>query len=47
MMAVEGAGINVAEIETIRVAMHGVALPLRELRAPESGTTLKLYRINP
>lgn len=45
MTAVEGGGISASEIAAIRIAMHGVALPRREPRAPESGTSLKLYLI--
>jgi len=45
MEAIEGDGINASEIETIRAAMHGIALPRRELHAPDSGTNSKLYRI--
>jgi hypothetical protein len=45
MTAVEGEGVSAAEIETIRGAMHGIALPGRNLHAPSVGTQSKLYRI--
>ncbi len=45
MTAVEGDGINAAEIAAIRSAMRGTVLPRRELHAPDSGTSAKLYII--
>ncbi|MEO6835635.1 MAG: hypothetical protein ABI231_06990, partial [Candidatus Tumulicola sp.] len=42
-----GEGLSAAEIGSIRLAMHGVALLRRELHAPSSGTSGKLYRLNP
>ncbi len=43
MSVVEGDGISTREIEAIRNAMHGVALPGRWPYAPEPGTSLKAY----
>jgi hypothetical protein len=45
MTAVEGHDISAREIDAIRVAMHGTAVPRRNLHAPESGTSLKLRLI--
>jgi hypothetical protein len=36
-------GIGVGEIESIRRAMHGVALPQRDARVPASGSTSTVY----
>jgi hypothetical protein len=36
-------GISLAEIETIRRAMHGLVLPQREPHAPGRGATSKVY----
>lgn len=44
MTVVEGEGITASEIEAIRVAMHGVALPTRELHTPTSGTRFIILR---
>ena len=43
MSAVDGSGISVSEIEAIRSAMHGVALPESWPWAPEPGTAQKAY----
>jgi hypothetical protein len=43
MMATQSDGISAREIEAIQEAMRGVALPRRELHAPDTGTTMKLY----
>ncbi len=43
MMATQSDGISAPEIEAIQAAMRGVALPRRELHAPDTGTTMKLY----
>jgi hypothetical protein len=45
MSAIEGVGISAREIEAIRVAMHGVALPRRWPYHPEPGDPLKFYTI--
>jgi len=46
MTATEGAGLSAPEIEAIRVAMRGVALPRAETRAQlGSGTLVKLHLI--
>jgi hypothetical protein len=45
MTAVATEDISPAEIDAIRVAMHGVSLPRRELHAPNPGTSRTLYRI--
>jgi len=43
MTAIEGEGITSAEIEAIRTAMNGVALPSRWPNPPEPGAPLKFY----
>lgn len=45
MSATEGDGMSVAEIEGIRDAMHGAAVPQRDLHTPSAGGSMKLYRI--
>jgi hypothetical protein len=46
MTAIENEDVSASEIDAIRVAMHGVALPRRELHAPDPGTSHTLYRID-
>ena len=45
--AVEGPGISAAEIEAIRTAMHGQAMPLRDLHAPDTGSSYAVHIIPP
>jgi hypothetical protein len=45
MSAIEGEGISGREIEAIRIAMHGIALPGRWPYRPEPGDSLKFYTI--
>lgn len=47
MSATEGDGISAAEIEAIRVAMRGIALPRRALHAPDTGTSYKAIILHP
>ncbi|HEV7180583.1 MAG TPA: hypothetical protein VGN11_11985 [Candidatus Baltobacteraceae bacterium] len=42
MTATEGSQISAAEILAIQTAMHGIAVPRRELHTPETGMTMKL-----
>jgi len=46
MTAIENEDVSATEIDAIRIAMHGVALPRRELHAPDPGTSHRLYRID-
>jgi len=42
MLATEDEGISASEIAAIQAAMRGIAVPRRNLHAPDSGTTMKL-----
>ncbi|MDP9017855.1 MAG: hypothetical protein M3N19_06020, partial [Candidatus Eremiobacteraeota bacterium] len=43
MTAVAGDGITESGIAAIRSAMHGIAIPLRELHTPPGGSSAKVY----
>ncbi len=47
MTVTEGDGINAREIQTIRTAMHGIAVPEAEPGHLHTGTLVKQYRIRP
>lgn len=45
MTAIAAESLSASEIQAIRIAMRGVALPRRNPHLPGAGTSLKLYRI--